>query len=75
MRRLFLMIVLFAFMLFYAKGQGIAGALQSFNDGSRDTVRTLQYYPQGNAFVSVNQLSQFSLSYFRLYHRRKKKNL
>ena len=42
------------------KGQTVAGALESYNTERSDTVRWLQYYPQGDAFVSENGHNRFT---------------
>ncbi len=59
MNRPSLLTVLLATLALNVRAQ-IAGALQSYNDGSRDTVRSQQYYPQGNAFVAENGHNRFT---------------
>ena len=59
MRRLLLIVSLLALSCLCGRAQ-IAGALQSYNDGSRDTVRVQQYFPQGNAFVTENGHNRFT---------------
>ena len=51
----------------YIQGQGIPGALQSYYDGSLDTLRRLQYYPQGTAFVSENGHNRFTRALYGSY--------
>ena len=43
-----------------AEAQTVPGALPSLGDGVRDTVRTMQYTPYGNKFISENGHHRFT---------------
>ena len=59
MKRLVLLLAFIA-SLSQVGAQGIAGAMQSYNDDKRGTHRRQQYFPQDDEFVNENGLNRFT---------------